>query len=446
MTYRYLFRWLALGLLALGFLFPAQPGARAQSDSPVVVVMRLEGPLNPIWQETLKRATNIAGQRGAQALIVELDTPGGSTDTMNRLVQQLRASPLPVVVYVSPAGAMAASAGTLITLAGHTAAMAPETTIGAASPVGMQGEDIESTSERKIKEVIKASARGLAQRRGEEAVLLAESMIEEARAVSAEEALQANLVDIVARNLTDLLDQLDGRAVDLDGEIVTLHTAGAEVVVVPSTFLEQFLQVLTNPNLVFLLLSIGVQAILIEISSPGGWVAGFIGVVCVALAVFGIGVLPVNWFGIVFLVMAFVLFLLDIKAPTHGALTAAGVGSFIVGALVLFNSPNVPGFPRVSVPLVVGTGILFGAAFSLIVGIALRARRVPVRVGQESLVGQVGIARSELAPTGSVQLGSELWTATLADLNDRAPKGSRVEVVQVQGINLVVRKVDAPKN
>ena len=146
---------------------------------------------------------------------------------------------------------------------------------------------------------------------------------------------------------------------------------------VPPTFLEEFLQVLTNPNLVFLLLSVGVQAILIELSSPGGWVAGFIGVVCLALAAFGLGVLPVNWFGIVFLVLAFVLFVVDIKAPTHGALTAAGVGSFIVGALVLFNSPNVPGFPRVSVPLVVGTGILFGLAFTGILTFALRARSAP---------------------------------------------------------------------
>jgi len=440
MTYRKMRGWLVLVLLATGWLSLMRPVAQAQSETPVVVTVRLQGPLTPIWQETLKRAINIAEQRGASALIVELDTPGGSVDIMNRLVQQVRASPVPVVVYVSPAGAMAASAGTLITLAGHAAAMAPESTIGAASPVGMQGEDIESTAERKAKEVIKASARGLALRRGEEAVQLAESMIEDARAVSANEAVQAGLVDIIARNLPDLLTQLDGRTVEVGGESVVLHTRNAVVVDVPLTFLEQFLQILTNPNLIFLLLSVGVQAILIEISSPGGWVAGFIGVVCITLAIFGLGVLPVNWFGIVFLILAFVLFLLDIKAPTHGALTAAGVGSFIIGALVLFNSPNVPGFPRVSVPLVVGTGIVFGAAFSVIVGIALRAQRVPVRVGQESLVGQVGTVRSELAPVGSVQLGSELWTAELVE-GGRAPRGSRVEVVQVDGIVLKVRKL-----
>ncbi len=434
-------RWLALFGLAMAWLLAALPAAQAQAGSPSVVVMHLQGPVNPIWEETIQRAIRSAQLSGASAIIVELDTPGGSVTTMAALVQQLRGSPVPVIVYVTPAGAMAASAGTLITLAGHAAVMAPETTIGAASPVGPQGENIATTEETKVKEVLKASARGLAEGRGAQAVKLAETMIDQARAVSAQEALDAGLVDAVARDIDDLLAQMDGRSVMVGGHSVTLHTAGALVIDVPTTFLEEMLQTLTDPNLVFLLLSLGVQAILIELSSPGGWVAGFIGVVCVSLAAFGLGVLPVNWFGIVFLVIAFVLFVVDIKAPTHGALTAAGVASFIVGGLVLFNSPNVPGFPQVSVPLVVGTGIAFGLAFTTILTFALRAQRAPVRIGQETLVRQVGIARSELKPEGSVQLGSELWSAVLAD-GGTAAKGSRVEVLRVEGIQLVVRKVD----
>ncbi|HMN61207.1 MAG TPA: nodulation protein NfeD [Anaerolinea sp.] len=435
-----LMRWLTLIILAAGLLFPAR-AALSQSAVPPVVVMRLSGPVNPIWQETIKRALQMAELRGAGAVIIELDTPGGSINTMTALVQQMRASPVPLIVYVTPAGAMAASAGTLITLAGHAAGKAPETTIGAASPVGGQGEDIATTEATKVKEVMKATVRGLAAGRGQQAVTLAESMIDDARAVSAQEALQAGLVDAIAPNLTDLLVQMDGRSVTVAGSPVILKTAGAEVIEVPTTFLEQFLQMLTDPNLVFLLLSVGVQALLIELSSPGGWVAGFIGVVCIALAVFGLGVLPVNWFGIIFLVISFVLFILDIKAPTHGALTVAGMASFIVGALVLFNSPNVPGFPRVSVPLVVGTGVVFGLAFTTILTFALRAQRMPVRIGQESLVRQTGIARSELNPSGSVQLGGELWTATL-ESGGKIPKGSRVAVVRVEGIQLVVRKVE----
>ncbi len=171
---------------------------------------------------------------------------------------------------------------------------------------------------------------------------------------------------------------------------------------------------LTNSAIVFLLVTIGVQAILIEISSPGGWVAGFIGVVCLALAAYGLGVLPVNWFGVVFLILAFVLFILDIKAPTHGALTAAGTVSLIVGALVMFNSPNVPSFQRVPVPLIIGASASTGIIFFVIMLIGVRAQKTPVSMGAESLVGRVGIARTGLAPRGQVQLGGELWTAELS--------------------------------
>jgi len=223
---------------------------------------------------------------------------------------------------------------------------------------------------------------------------------------------------------------------------VILRTAGAGVVEMQPTFLEQILQLLTNANLVFILLSVGVQAILIELSSPGGWVAGFIGAVCLALAVFGLGLLPVNWFGIIFLVMSFVLFILELKTPTHGGLTVAGVATFIVGALVLFNSPNVPNFQRVSVPLVIGTGIAIGGLFFVIMTFALRALRVPVKTGIEALAGKVGVARTDLAPEGSVMMGSELWTAVLDDPAQKVTRGSRVEVVGREGVHLRVRKLD----
>jgi membrane-bound serine protease (ClpP class) len=207
------------------------------------------------------------------------------------------------------------------------------------------------------------------------------------------------------------------------------------------SFIEEFLLLLTDPNIAFLLLAIGVQSVLIEISSPGGWVAGFIGVVCLTLAVYGMGVLPVNWFGIIFLLMAFVLFILDIKAPTHGALTTAGVASFIIGALVLFNSPGVPQFQRVSVPLVVATGFAIGLLFMVILVFALRSIHVPVRAGVESLIGKTGTARTAVAAEGGqVQLGSELWSAESVDTAESIGKGDRVEVVEVKGLRLKVKK------
>jgi membrane-bound serine protease (ClpP class) len=316
--------------------------------------------------------------------------------------------------------------------------MAPETAIGAASPVGGQGEDLGQTIETKQKEILKATVRSLAADRGPQATALAEATIEEAKAASAEEALDVGLIDVIAVDVPDLLRQVDGRSVGIDGGRV-LSTAGAQVELVPQRFIEQFLQVLTNPNIVFLLLTVGVQAILIEISSPGGWIAGFIGVICLALGTYGLGILPVNWFGLAFLITAFVLFILEVKAPTHGALTVAGVASFIVGALVLFNSPSTPDFQRVSVPLVVGTGIATAAFFMTIVAFAIRGLRRPVETGARALVGRVGQVRTALAPNGMVQVAGELWSAEAED-DEPLSVGTRVQVVGVDGLKLLVRE------
>ncbi|HMD80866.1 MAG TPA: NfeD family protein, partial [Anaerolineales bacterium] len=221
----------------------------------------------------------------------------------------------------------------------------------------------------------------------------------------------------------------------------TLNTTNMRTESFEMSFIEQFLLLLVDPNIAFLLIAIGVQSVLIEISSPGGWVAGFIGAVCLTLATYGLGVLPVNWFGIIFLIMAFVLFILDIKAPTHGALTVAGVASFIVGALVLFNSPGTPEFQRVSVPLVIAVGISIGLLFLGILMFALRALRVPISAGVESFVGKTGTARTLVDGSGGqVQLQSELWSAESVDGSETIGKGDQVEVVGIQGLRLKVRK------
>ena len=432
---------LALILFLTALFIPGLRTARAQDDSPLVLVLTADGPLTPAMREYLKRGIGIAEGRGAEALILQLNTPGGSIDLMTEMVQAMRASSVPVVVYVTPNGAMAGSAGTVITLAGHAAAMSPETMIGAASPVGSQGEDLGVTLDKKIKEATKALARSLSERRGAEAVALAESTIEDARAVSASEALAAGLVDFIAISLDDLLAKLDGFTVAMTEGEQTLHTAGAVTEDLPMSFVEQLLDILVNPNIVFLLVTIGVQAILIELSSPGGWAAGFTGLTCLALAAYGLGVLPVNWFGAVFILASFVLFVLDVKAPTHGALTAAGIGAFILGALVLFNSPGVPQFQRVSVPLVIGVGIVTGLLFALVVGFAIRAQKVPIRVGMESLVHKTGVARTDINPTGQLQAGSELWTAELAEGAAPISAGEEVEIVEVKGVRLKVRKL-----
>lgn len=429
---------LSISLVALSLA--ALTPAAAQSDTPLVIVLTANGPISPAMAEYLARGIQVAERRGAEALIFQLNTPGGAITTMNEMVQDILASRVPVIVYVAPRGGMAASAGTIITLAGHAAAMAPETMIGAASPVGSEGEDLDETLAAKEQNALAATVRALAERRGSEAVAFAESTIRQASAASANEALDIGLVDFIATDLNDLLSRLDGFPVLLDGKTLTLHTSGAQIDQISISFIEQLLLVLTNPSIVFTLLALGVQAILIEISSPGGWVAGFLGACCLALAAYGIGVLPVNWFGLVFIAIAFVLFILDIKAPTHGGLTAAGVGSLIIGGLVLFNSPSTPSFQRVSVPLVVGVSVFSGIVFFTIMMIAVRAQRAPIRTGQESMAGKIGITRSPINPTGSVQVGGELWTAELAPGEAPIPAGSRVIVESAEGIRLMVRQ------
>jgi membrane-bound serine protease (ClpP class) len=253
--------------------------------------------------------------------------------------------------------------------------------------------------------------------------------------------LDAGLVDFIASDVNNLLNQMNGLTVTLESGPHTLNTAGAQTRDYPMSFIEQLLQIVINPNIVFLLLTIGVQAILIELSSPGGWVAGFVGAICLLLAAYGLGVLPVNWFGILFMIAAFVLFIMDVKAPTHGALTAAGVASLIIGALVLFNTPSVtPPSLQVSVPLVILVSLATGLVFAVIVGFGIRAMKAPVRMGQESLPHQTGVARTDINPQGQVQVASELWTAELAEGAEPIKKGEAIEVDSAEGVRLKIRK------
>jgi membrane-bound serine protease (ClpP class) len=432
--------WFRLWLLGCIVAILIASPVHAQQNQPQILLLKANGALTSAMAGYLERGIQTAENQNAEAIVLELNTPGGDLSLMNRMIQDIRASRVPIIVYVAPNGAWAGSAGSLITMAGHVAAMAPETSIGAASPVGPSGQDLAQTEALKQKEILKATARSLTERRGSQAISLAQDMIENAKAVSATQALDAGLIDYIATDVNDLLRQVDGMQVSTTAGTQTLHTAQAAVVPLPATFIENLLGALTDPNIVLLLLNIGVIAILIEISSPGGWIPGFIGVVCLSLAVYGLDLLPVNWFGLIFIVLAFALFVLDIKAPTHGALTAAGVGSLIIGALVLFNSSNVPGVQRASVPLVIGTSIMTGALFFGILLFALRAQKVPIRTGLESMLGRTGTVTVELNPRGHVQVAGELWTAELADGSEPLPRGTRVAVVGVKGVRLLVQK------
>jgi len=410
-------------------------GSAGAQEATHVDVLDIEGPVTPIMISYIERGVVTAEDDGAQALVVVLDTPGGQVDLMSEVVQVMLGARVPVVVYVYPSGAYAASAGTLITLAGHVAAMAPGTTIGAASPVGGQGEDLGETMEAKLKEDLKAQARALSERRGEGAVAWAESAIEEARAATASEALEMGVVDFVAGDLNDLLRQMDGFRVTVAGREVTLETAGARIEELPMNFVEQLLHTITNPTIAFILLTIGANAILFELSSPGGYAAGVVGAICLLLAFYALGVLPVNYTGLIFIALAFVLFIVDLKAPTHGVLTVGGIASLVAGALLLFNSP----LYRVSLSVVIAVAVVTGLFFAFALAKVLQSRSRPAVTGREGLVGRVGVARTDLEPDGTVLVQGELWRSTAVD--GPIERGERVEITAVDGFRLMVRRV-----
>jgi membrane-bound serine protease (ClpP class) len=425
-------RWVKW-LLAWALAATGARGLFAQTGGQALA-LSLEGPLTPAMVSYLQRGLARAERENAALVILRLNTPGGQITHMESIVSAIRNSSTPVAVYVTPRGAGALSAGTIITLAGHAAAMAPETTIGAASPVGGQGEDLGETLAAKEKEALKALVRTLTARRPPEAVALAEAAIESAKAVSAQEALEAGLVDFIAQDIPDLLRQLDEFTVEVQGQRRTLSTADLVVIEHDWNLLESVLNLLTNPNVVFSLISLGSLLIWVEVSQPGGWVAGFLGVVCMVLAFYGLGVLPVNWFGIIFIIIAFVLFIMDLYATSHGALTLAAAGSLVMGALVLFNSPGTPEFFRVNVPLVVVTAVILAGASLGLLTIALRAQSRPVAVGVESLIGKEGEARS----ANSVQVAGELWSAE--PVEGALETGEKVEVTAIKGLKLLVKK------
>ena len=419
-------------MIALAFLSSAS-GAGAQEKGSVVV-LTFKGVVTPVLQNYLERGIARAEAIGAEALVLELDTPGGSVGTTQEIVQIMVASAVPVIVYVAPQGAHASSAGTLITLAGHLAGMAPGTTIGAASPVGSEGEELPETLRAKVTNTLVKDAQNLARRRGEKAVEWAGKAVSEAVAATADEALALGVVDAVAPTLRDLLRQLDGREVEVAGELRTLRLADAPLTRVPLSSIETLLNVIVNPSIAAILLTIGAQALLIELSSPGGYIAGVIGVICLLLAFYALGALEANWIGLGFIALAFVLFFLDIKSPTHGVLLFLGLISFVAGAAILFSTPttNVPW------PTIIGLALATAGFFTFAIAKVLQAHQRPAATGGEGLMGAVGTARTDLTPTGDILVQGERWQAEA--LGEAVKEGERVVVVGREGFRLKVRR------
>lgn len=432
---------IAAALIVMSITMPV----RAQESAHEVIVLHASSVVLPTMRSYINRGLADADARDAEAVVIMLDTPGGSVDTMLQIVQDIRTSDVPVIMYVGPNGASAGSAGLFITLAGHVAVMAPESAIGASSPINGDGSDIEGTAETKAVEFLSAQARSLAERRGAEAVELADAAVKEARAVSAQEALDAGLVDFLAEDVDDVLNQANGMTVMVNGREQTLNTTNAHTVDIEMTMLERILIQLSHPSIVSLMLAFGPLLIIIEIRTPGGWVAGAVGTVMTAIGLYGLGVLPVNWLGIVFVGLALALFILEVKAPVHGLLTAVGATTLAVGLIVLFSDPAIVPFGQVSIPLVIAQSLIVASIFFFFAMIGMRAQRLKPTTGYDALIGEVGRVTQDLDPSGMVLVFGERWRASTVD-GARIDAGSAVEVVNADKLRLVVRRANQQKD
>ncbi len=408
-----------------------------QPDAPpaAVHVLTADGSVNPVMDRYIRRGIEAAEDKDATAVVIRLDTPGGLSSSMDDIIQRILAADVPVIVYVTPSGGQAASAGTFITYAAHVAAMAPGTVIGSATPINATGDDIGGDLRNKVIENAVAKARGLAVLRGRNADW-AEDAVRHGISSESSEALQLGVVDMVVRDLDELLESTDGLRVVVEPErSVTIRTARAPVVYNDRNFIEDFLNVIADPNIAFLLLSLGSLALFIEIVNPGQIFPGVFGVISLLTGFFALSVLPFNWAGVALILVAFVLFGLEMFITSHGVLGVGGAVSLLLGGLLL-TSDNPPEF-QVSRWLVIGMAGTLGAFVLFIVVNIVRIRTMPAQVGVETMIGQRAVARSLLNPNGFVVMDGEIWSA---EADEPIPLGESVVVTEVQGLKLKVKR------
>ncbi|MFA9429569.1 nodulation protein NfeD [Egicoccus sp. AB-alg2] len=422
---------IALACLVAGLLALVGATAAAAQAQDTVATTTVTGAITPVTAEHLADTVERADADGHQALVVLLDTPGGLVDATRLIAQSFLDAPLPVVVYVAPAGADAGSAGTFITYAAHVAAMAPATTIGAATPVDLEGGEVGD----KVVENAAAFAQTLAEERGRD-VEFAVASVRDGRSVTAPTALEEGVVDLIASDLDDLLAQLDGRAVEVRGVgEVTLRTDGVTAVEYEMGWARSLLAILADPNLAFVFLSLGTLGILYEIASPGLGLGGVIGVASLVLAMFSLAVLPVNWAGAVLIVVAFVMFVVELFMPGIGVGAAGGTAALVLGGVFLFQDQ--PGL-GVDWWVIAPTAVLLFALAVLAGRIVLRSRRATSRAGSDDLIGRRLIVESAATGRPRARVSGTFWRLQAAEGAPPLRDGQSVEVVERRNLDLVV--------
>jgi len=397
--------------------------------------IRIDGPIGPATADYIDRAIGVSGERKDACIIIELDTPGGLLDSTKEIVQSFYGSKIPVVVYVAPSGANAGSAGCFITLAADVAAMAPNTSIGAAHPVSIGGggggdEKTDDVMKEKLENFASSYIEAIAEKRGRN-VEWAKASVRESASITAEKALEINAIDLIAEDITDLLQQLDGREV---GDKV-LKTAGATVENIPMILRERVFQAIWRPEVMFILMLIAIYGIIGELSNPGAIIPGTVGAIALILVLYMSSILPVNVAGLALIGLAVALFILDVFTPTHGILTTGGIVAFFLGALMLFDRAD-PSF-QLSLAYIIPGVLLTALFFLFVVGKGLRAQSLPVGAGRETMIGKTVPALMQInAVGGKVFIEGEIWNAVS---DQPVEKGAPVEVIGMDGLTLKVK-------
>ena len=413
-------------LFLMGFHVAAAPASE-------VIIIQIADAISPGTAEFIKSGIKTAEENGAACIIIELDTPGGLAESMRIIVQAILASRVPVVVYVSPGGARAASAGVMITMAADVAAMAPGTNIGAAHPVGAGGKDIDGKMSEKVINDMVAQAKSVAEKRSRNAKWVEEA-IRESVSVTETEALEKNIIDLIAKDTDDLIRQLNGRELKDRG---VLKLDDVKKVVLEETLRTKILKTISNPNIAYILMMIGLASLYFELSHPGAIFPGVIGGICLILAFFALQTLPVNYAGILLIVLAIIFFIMEMKIASYGLLSVAGIVSLLLGSLMLFEgtSPDM----KLSLRVVLPTIILISGFFVVVAGLVFRSQVSKPSTGSMGMVGEIGMVKKALTPEGKVFVHGELWNARA-----KAPLevGVKVRVVKVVNLILEVESVD----
>ncbi|HIJ69615.1 MAG TPA: nodulation protein NfeD [Deltaproteobacteria bacterium] len=426
------FIWLTALFLTAVFLFALSPVDPHQAH---IDIIQIQDSINPGVEDFMKYAIKRSADDKAECLIILLDTPGGLMTSMRGISQAILNSQVPIVVYVSPSGAQAASAGVFITVAADIAAMAPGTNIGAAHPVTGGGGEMPSSMSEKVLNDTLAFARSIAAQRGRNAEWMEDS-VRKSVSATAEEAFKLNVIDLVADNLPALIKRLDNWHLQRGGTTVVLKTNGVELRTISPSLQHDILRIISNPNLAYILLMIGLAGIYFELSSPGAVVPGVIGGISLILALYALQALPVNYAGFLIILLAVLFFILEIKIASHGLLSLAGVLCMVMGSVMLFRNPEEPRQIALSVflPTTVAVSIFFAAVARL----AFNAQRTKPQTGQDALLGMIGEVQRAIDPEGKVFVNGELWNA---QADQRIEVGDKVEVLEVHNLKLKVKRI-----